>query len=103
VIAVVAVISFKLFKTTIHPSDPTKTTTLVTHGIYRYSRNPMYVSLVLLLLSWSCFLGSWFGPLAMIAFVAYIETFQIKPEEQCLNIKFGNEYEEYCRKVRRWV
>lgn len=103
VMALIALTSFKSFKTTIHPLEPSKTTTLVTHGIYRYSRNPMYLSLALLLFSWGCFLGAWLTPIGVGIFIVYIETFQIRPEEHALRLKFGRDYEEYCRKVRRWV
>ncbi|GEA51389.1 membrane protein [Vibrio inusitatus NBRC 102082] len=102
-LAVVSVVSFKQAKTTINPLDPSQATLLVSHGVFRYSRNPMYVSLTLLLVAWSCLLLSALALAFCLVFVLYITQFQIKPEEKVLKSKFGKPYEEYCRKVRRWL
>lgn len=89
-------------KTTLSPLTPEKTAVLVTHGIYRYTRNPMYLSLFLALLAIAAFLSH---PAAMIiSFLLpfYLTLFQIKPEETLLREKFGQKYQLYCKKVRRW-
>ncbi|MEZ9511556.1 isoprenylcysteine carboxylmethyltransferase family protein [Vibrio breoganii] len=102
-LAVVSIVSFKQAKTTINPLDPSQASLLVSHGVFRFSRNPMYVSLALFLVAWSCLLLSLVALAFSLVFVLYITQFQIKPEEKILVIKFGKQYEEYCRKVRRWL
>lgn len=101
-LAVVSIVSFKQAKTTINPLDPSQATLLVSHGVFRFSRNPMYVSLALFLVAWSCLLLSIVALAFCLVFVLYITQFQIKPEEKVLLVKFGKQYEEYCRRVRRW-
>ncbi|MFA0338904.1 methyltransferase family protein [Vibrio breoganii] len=102
-LAVVSIVSFKQAKTTINPLDPSQTSQLVSHGIFRFSRNPMYVSLALFLVAWSCLLLSVAALAFCGVFVLYITWFQIKPEEKVLMAKFGKQYAEYCHKVRRWL
>ena len=102
-IAVAGSIVFHRAKTTVNPLRPEKASALVTSGIYRHTRNPMYVGLTLVLLGVAAWL--WWLPaiLAPAAFVAYITRFQIRPEERALADKFGAQYEQYCRTVRRWL
>ncbi len=99
----IALAAFFRAKTTATPLKPDKARHLVVEGLYRYSRNPMYLGLALVLSGW----GVWLGHPANLAligvFVAYITTFQIKPEERALEQKFGAEYEDYKRRVRRWI
>lgn len=101
-IAMVALIQFFKSRTTIDPTRPTKTTKLVDKGIYAYSRNPMYLALLLILMAWGIWLGNAFNTLLAAGFVAYMNRFQIVPEEEALNGIFGKEYRQYCIKVRRW-
>lgn len=102
-IAVAGVLSFRHARTTVNPLKPEGATALVTSGIYRLTRNPMYLGLAVVLLGWSAWLGSpW--PLAGIAgFVAWITRFQILPEERVLTRLFGAQFEAYCGRVRRWL
>lgn len=96
-------IAFRLAKTTVNPLKPESASSLVTGGVYRISRNPMYVGLALALVGWAVFLvdpWSLFGP---VAFVAYITRFQIKPEERALLSLFGEQYANYMAGVRRWL
>ncbi|GEM77881.1 methyltransferase family protein [Vibrio superstes] len=102
-LAVVSIVSFKQAKTTINPLDPSQASLLVSHGVFRFSRNPMYVSLTLFLVAWSCLLLSVAALGFCGVFVLYITQFQIKPEEKVLMVKFGKQYEDYCHKVRRWL
>ncbi|MGX2987324.1 methyltransferase family protein [Ursidibacter sp. B-7004-1] len=90
-------------KTTINPLDPNKTSALTREGIYRFTRNPMYLGLVCLLLAWAFWLGNAFALLVVWGFIVYITRFQIKPEERILAQKFGEIYQEYCQKVPRWL
>ncbi|MEO8005220.1 MAG: isoprenylcysteine carboxylmethyltransferase family protein [Betaproteobacteria bacterium] len=99
----VAVVSFGRAKTTIHPTKPQATSSLVTTGIYRYTRNPMYVGVLLLIVAWAAFLCSPWALLGPVAFVLYITRFQIQPEERVLSGLFGAEYAAYRSRVRRWL
>lgn len=102
-ISILSLWQFHRANTTINPLSFEKTTQLVTTGIFRMSRNPMYVSLWLLLLSWFLWLGNSIAILGLIFFVWIINELQIKREEQVLSQKFGKQYEYYCQKVRRWL
>ncbi|MBR7887472.1 isoprenylcysteine carboxylmethyltransferase family protein [Marinomonas sp. A79] len=103
VIALASIWSFLQAKTTVNPHHPHKSSTLIVAGIFCYSRNPMYLSLVALLLGWSCLLSGYWNLLPIVGFIAYIHYFQIKPEEEVLANKFGKEYRDYIKKVRRWL
>ena len=98
--------SFRLFshhKTTISPFTPSETAVLLTEGMYRYSRNPMYLGLLLLIISSTIWFGSWLGILISVIFVFLMKSLQIIPEEDALLEIFGEEYNEYKKKVRRWI
>lgn len=103
-VLVVAVGVYQFYRagTTVDPRDPSKSTQLVTYGLYRYSRNPMYLGLLLLLLSWGLYLGNAFNTITAALFVAYMNRFQISKEEEALSRLFGKEYQQYCLAVRRW-
>jgi protein-S-isoprenylcysteine O-methyltransferase Ste14 len=103
VVALLAFASFWLAKTTINPLDPSRATALVTGGIFRITRNPMYVSLLLLLVAYAMRLGSWVTWLGPVLYVAYVTRFQILPEERILAAKFGDPYLAYKRRTRRWI
>lgn len=90
-------------KTTINPLDPNKTSALTTQGIYRFSRNPMYLGLASLLSAWAFWLGNAFALLVVWGFIAYLTRFQIEPEERILEQKFGENYREYKQKTPRWL
>ena len=98
--------SFQLFakyKTTISPFSPSESTALVTIGMYRYSRNPMYLGLVLLTIAATIFFGTWMGVIIVIFFIYLLNLLQIIPEEKALLDLFGEEYVEYKKQVRRWI
>lgn len=97
------IIAFRVKSTTVDPMNPKKASALVTHGIYQYTRNPMYVGMAMVLLGGIIRIGSPLGIISVLFFVWYITRFQIKPEEEMLRKIFKEEYESYCRKVRRWV
>ncbi len=101
-----AIPSFRLFakyKTTISPFTPSETSALVTDGMYRYSRNPMYLGLVFLTIAATIFFGTWLGVVIVVAFIFLLNFLQIIPEEEALLDIFGEEYVEYQKKVRRWI
>jgi protein-S-isoprenylcysteine O-methyltransferase Ste14 len=96
-------LSFKRAKTTINPMKPEKASSLVTSGIYRFTRNPMYLGLSLVVVAWAAFLSSLWALAGPVAFVLYIGRFQITPEERVLATKFGTAYSDYKARVRRWL
>lgn len=102
-IDIAGVYALKKAKTTISPLSPEKSTRLVTSGIYRFSRNPMYLGLMFLLIAWALWLNRYFAPLVMIGFVYYLHRFQIRQEEKFLQQKFGELFTQYCQQVRRWL
>ena len=79
------------------------TSSLVVSGTYKYTRNPMYLGFVLVLLGWAAFLSNLAALALLPAFVVYINRFQIVPEERVLASLFPHEYPAYQAKVRRWV
>ncbi len=101
--AVAGIVQFARLKTTVNPFKLTESKRLATTGVYRISRNPMYLGLAIMLLGWGIHLGDWLNLLPLAAFVFLITRWQIKPEEEALRQLFGEEYEAYCRKVRRWL
>ncbi|MGB5371715.1 MAG: isoprenylcysteine carboxylmethyltransferase family protein [Flavobacteriaceae bacterium] len=102
VIGLFALIQFLRAKTTLDPARPFKASTLVTSGIYRFSRNPMYLALLMVLLAWGLHLGNAFNTLVAAGFVTYMNRFQIGAEEKVLAQLFGKTYQQYCVNVRRW-
>ena len=96
-------VTLRAARTTLLPMAPQRATTLVTTGIYRWSRNPMYVGLTVALLGWAAFLSALWPLLGPVIFVAYVNRFQIRPEERVLAERFGAEYADYARRVRRWL
>ena len=102
-LAFAAFVAFWRAKTTVNPLKPDRASTLITYGVYHLTRNPMYVSLLLLLLSYAIYLWSVPALVGPVAFIVYITRFQIIPEERALEAKFGVTFDEYKRRVRRWL
>ena len=103
VVIVLGIAQFAKLQTTVNPLDLSKSTKLATQGIYRFTRNPMYLGLALILLGWGLRLGSPTNVLCVAAFVVVMNQWQIKPEEAALRSLFGDAYAEYCHRVRRWL
>lgn len=95
--------SFRQAQTTINPMKPEAASSLVSSGIYRFTRNPMYVGFLVMLMAWAAFLLSPWTLLGPLGFFLYISRFQIAPEERILSRLFGTEYTAYQTKVRRWL
>ncbi|MDN5871444.1 MAG: isoprenylcysteine carboxylmethyltransferase family protein [Nitrococcus sp.] len=102
-IGAVAVVSFRKAGTTIHPTKPDTSACLVTSGIYARTRNPMYLGLLVILIGWAVLLANIAALALLPAFVAYINRFQIGPEERALAGKFPSEFDAYRKRVRRWL
>ncbi len=90
-------------KTTANPLRPETSNRLVTSGLYQFTRNPMYVGLLIALLGFAIWLGGITPFLLLPLFVFLITTQQIIPEEIALEKKFGKEYLDYKKRVRRWL
>lgn len=90
-------------ETTLDPTQPGKASALVQSGIYRYTRNPIYLGMLLALIAWALLLRHWVALVFLPGFVLYMNRFQIGPEERALTQKFGNEYTQYKATVRRWL
>ena len=86
-----------------NPIKASAASSLVTGGVYRFTRNPMYLGLSITLMGWAVFLSNPLALLAVPLFVLYMEKFQINPEERVLSSLFGAEYAAYEEKVRRWL
>jgi protein-S-isoprenylcysteine O-methyltransferase Ste14 len=100
---VLGVASFRLARTTVNPMTPDATTALVVSGIYRVTRNPMYLGFLLLLLAELIWLANPVAFLVVPAFVLYLNRFQIGPEEIALRSRFGPQFNAYATRVRRWI
>jgi protein-S-isoprenylcysteine O-methyltransferase Ste14 len=103
IIALLAIYCFKKHQTTVNPSKPESSTTLVNTGIYRYSRNPMYLAMVFSLLAFAVYLENSFSFPVIILFIWYMQKYQILPEERILKNIFSNQYLQYQASVRRWL
>ena len=94
---------FKSVSTTVNPLNPEKASTLVVNGIYRISRNPMYLAMLLILLSIMCWTHSFLALVAIPSFIVVMNKLQIEAEEVALESLFGADYRDYCDQVRRWI
>ena len=103
IIILSAIILFKKYQTTITPLNPSNATKLITDGIYKFSRNPMYLGLLLVLVGISIILNLTGGFLFILLFILYINLFQIIPEENAMVDLFKDEFLEYKKNVRRWI
>lgn len=102
-VAVAGVVTFKLAKTTTNPMLIGNASSLVTHGIYRFTRNPMYLGMLLIIFSFIIKTGHLAGIVFALAFLAYMTRFQIKPEERMLTKIFKGQYKDYLKRTRSWL
>jgi len=97
------VLSFKRAGTTVNPITPGASAVLVTSGIYKKTRNPMYVGFLFFLLAWGLFLSNGFALLLSLFSILYMNRFQVRPEEKVLALLFGEAFLAYQNSVRRWL
>ncbi len=102
-IVLAGVLTFRRMKTTVNPLTPEATTTMVTSGIYRFTRNPMYLGFLSILAGWAIDLSHLLAFVILPLFVWYMNRFQILPEERALASKFPEAFTTYKRSVRRWL
>jgi protein-S-isoprenylcysteine O-methyltransferase Ste14 len=101
--ALSGVLSFRRAKTTINPVQIDQASRVVSTGIYRITRNPMYVGLTGLLTAWAVHLAVPLAFLGPAVFALFTHRFQILPEERAMEARFEREYLEYKKRVRRWL
>ena len=94
---------FRKSKTTITPLHPDQASKFVTSGIYRFTRNPMYFGMLLILFSIWLYLQNLANSIVLPLYVWFISKYQIIPEEETLHKLFGEEYQHYQDNVRRWI
>lgn len=87
--------------TTIKPFEDSSS--LVTTGVYNYTRNPMYVGMVVILLGVAVLLGDLSPFIMPVLFVPLLNARVIRHEEQMLEERFGDEYRDFMESVRRWI
>ncbi len=102
-IAGTGILSFRMAKTTVNPMKPDSASALVVTGIYRLTRNPMYLGFLWILLGWGIVLFHALAFLILPGFVLYMNRFQIEPEERALTTLFGQAFVDYRSRVRRWI
>lgn len=102
-ISAMGVVSFRRARTTVNPMTPGAASALVQSGVYRLTRNPMYLGFALVLAGWGVFLSNGLAFVPLVGFVLYMNRYQIEPEERVLAAKFGQEFAAYRSRVRRWL
>jgi len=102
-LGVAGIVSFHRAKTSVHPMNLKLTSALVTGGAYRFSRNPMYLGIAIALVGWGIYLSNVIAPVFVVAFICYMNRFQILPEERSLERQFGEQFKNYKHQVRRWL
>lgn len=102
-IAIAGVVEFRRARTTVNPMTPEAASAVVATGVFRFSRNPMYLGMLFALAGWGAWLGNAVSLVALPLFVLYMNRFQIVPEERALAERFGDAYRAYLQRVRRWI
>ena len=102
-LAALGVLEFRKANTTVDPRFPEKSSQLVEIGVYRISRNPMYLGFLLILSGWVFYLMNYMAFVLLPAFVLFMNSYQIKPEEKYMMQKFSKEFKAYAARVRRWI
>lgn len=102
-VCVAGVLAFRRARTTVDPMHPEQASRLVIVGVYRHSRNPMYLGFVIALAGWGLWLGSPLTAGVVAGVALYLDRLQIVPEERALQARFGEAFTGYCRQVRRWL
>jgi protein-S-isoprenylcysteine O-methyltransferase Ste14 len=103
IISGLGIVSFRQARTTVNPMKPDSTSSLVVSGVYRLTRNPMYLGFLLVLLGWAIFLSNALAFVFLPVFIVYMNRFQIEPEEKALHSLFGPQFVMYTLRARRWL
>lgn len=100
---IAAFVQFRKAGTTVNPHRPETARALVSSGVYRWTRNPMYLGLLLVLVGWAVALGRLSEMAGPPLFIVLLERVQIRPEELALRRRFGEDYDRFCHQVNRWI
>ena len=103
IIIILSIRLFKKGKTTVNPFKLDETSSLITEGVYRFTRNPMYLGLSSIQLGAAIYFGSYISLILIPVFIVYITKKQIYFEEISLEKKFGQNFVKYSDRVRRWI
>ena len=103
IVGLAGVRSFRKARTTVNPLNPASASSLVVNGIFQYTRNPMYLALLFLLIALCACFENAYSLAVPAAFVWYMNRFQIGPEERAMERLFGSEFLDYKARVRRWI
>ncbi len=103
IIIMLAVWHFRQHTTTVNPMQPEQTKQLLTNGVMQYTRNPMYLGFLMLIIATGIAMQSYIFPIVSLVFITWITRFQIIPEERALNALFPIEFIQYCKTTRRWI
>jgi protein-S-isoprenylcysteine O-methyltransferase Ste14 len=99
----IAARQFKAVNTTINPIKPENASVLVNNGIFSYSRNPMYLGMLLIIIGFSIIQNLMAIIAIMPIWIIYMTYLQIIPEEEAMKILFKEDFVNYCKKTRRWI
>jgi protein-S-isoprenylcysteine O-methyltransferase Ste14 len=102
-VALAGVVEFRRRRTTVNPMTPGAASAIVSSGVYRWSRNPMYLGFLCALAGMAVYLSNAASVVMIVLYVAYMNRYQIEPEERALLAMFGPEYAAYMASVRRWL
>lgn len=102
-VMLIAILTFRRLQTTINPLKPKQATKLATNGVFKLTRNPMYLAMLIILIAFSVATGALAGLLLVPGFMLYITYFQILPEERAMAELFPDQFTRYCERVRRWL
>jgi protein-S-isoprenylcysteine O-methyltransferase Ste14 len=102
-VAVAGVVEFRRARTTVNPMAPERARAVVRSGVYRVTRNPMYLGMAAALAGVAAWGASLPGIVLVAGFCAYMTRYQIEPEERALLAVFGAEFADYRASVRRWL
>jgi protein-S-isoprenylcysteine O-methyltransferase Ste14 len=92
---------FRRYETGLLPGQATQA--MIEEGPYRLSRNPLYVGLLALYLGLALLAPTFWGLVLFPAAVLLVQRGAIRPEERFLHERFGGRYDDYARRVRRWL
>jgi protein-S-isoprenylcysteine O-methyltransferase Ste14 len=102
-VALAGLIAFRRHRTTFNPLRPESASALVSTGVYAFTRNPMYLGMLLVLVAWALYLSNLAAAALVPLFVPCLNRLQILPEERVLRAKFGAAFDAYAARVRRWI
>lgn len=102
-VSLAGVLAFRRHHTTVNPLKPQAASALVSTGVHAFSRNPMYLGMLIVLVAWGLYLSNLAAALLVPLFVPCLNRLQIVPEERVLRAKFGAAFDAYAARVRRWI